>query len=211
MKNVDDILLLAEKYENGCLLTLSDNSSDDKHRIDFSKKANDKIIDLSKADDFSFSAIMRKLREQASEEQVREFLKLFKSCFDKAVQRNLENPEKVALQNSIIAFSKNYKIKLSKDLVKNATVSELGEASRVGKYLADIIRFTLTRISPDRRLKAINSLKHKIYGLNENDIANKNLPASSAMGQSITFVKHVLFNHNPIYIRDVLNNIVRYL
>jgi hypothetical protein len=100
---------------------------------------------------------------------------------------------------------------MNMDIVKNAAVTELGDPRLVGKYLADIIRFTLTRITPEKRPNALNSLKRKIYSFNEIEISNKNLPPSSAIGQSLTFVKHVLFNHNARYIREVLNNIVRNL
>lgn len=171
----------------------------------------DSVIDLTDIDDFSYSALMRKLRQKASKEQVKFFLKLYKLQFDKAVKNKLQKPEKVALQNALIKFNKSHKIKLKKKLIKSAAVSELGDAVLVGKYLADIIRFTLTRISPEKRANAIQSLKHKLYNLNESEMSNKNMPASSAMGQSITFVKHVLFNHDPIYIREVLNNLVRSL
>jgi hypothetical protein len=181
-----------------------------KHR-DQNSTEDSKEIDLRDADDFSYSAIMRKMREKASKEQVLEFLKLFKIQFDKAVKNKLQKPEKVALQNSLIKFNKSHSVKLKKKLVKNATVSELGDPALVGKYLADIVRFTLNRMAPDKRTKAIESLRRKFYAFNVNEIANKNLPPSSAIGQSITFVKHVLFNHDPQYVRDVLNNLVRNL
>lgn len=168
-------------------------------------------IDLRDADDFSYSAIMRKMREKASKEQVREFLKLFKVQFDKAVKNKLQKPEKVALQNALIKFNKIHPVKVNKKLVKNASVSELGDPVLVGKYLADIVRFTLNKMTPDTRSKAIENLRRKFYSFNVNEIANKNLPPSSAIGQSITFVKHVLFNHDAQYVRDVLNNLVRNL
>lgn len=168
-------------------------------------------IDLRDADDFSYSAIMRQMREKASKEQVREFLKLFKTQFDKAVKDKLQKPEKVALQNALIKFNKIHPIKVNKKLVKNAAVSELGDPVLVGKYLADIVRFTLNKMSPEARVKAIENLRRKFYSFNVNEIANKNLPSSSAIGQSITFVKHVLFNHDAQYVRDVLNNLVRNL
>jgi hypothetical protein len=181
-----------------------------KHR-DQNSAEDSKEIDLRDADDFSYSAIMRKMREKASKEQVLEFLKLFKIQFDKAVKNKLQKPEKVALQNALIKFNKIHSVKLEKKLVKNAAVSELGDPTLVGKYLADIVRFTLNRMAPDKRIKAIESLRRKFYAFNVNEIANKNLPPSSAIGQSITFVKHVLFNHDPQYVRDVLNNLVRNL
>lgn len=174
------------------------------------KKASDSL-DLTNIDDFSFSAIMRNLRKNATPEQVRQFLSLYKKEFDRAVKEGLQKSESVALQNAVVSFSKQHDIKLNKEVVKNAAVSELGDPRLVGKYLADIMRFTLNRIAPERRPNAINSLREKIYQLNERELAIKNLPPSSAIGQSITFVKHVLFNHDPIYIREVLNNITRNL
>lgn len=171
----------------------------------------DDYIDLRDADDFSYSAITRKLRAKAPKEQVKVFLKLFKTQFDKAVKKKLQKPEKVALQNALISFNKVHPIKVKKKLVKNAAVSELGVPALVGKYLADIVRFTLNRLPPDKREKAFFNLKQKFHAFDINEIANKNLPPTSSIGQSITFVKHVLFNHDPQYIREVLNNLIRNL
>lgn len=171
----------------------------------------DTSIDLTEIDDFSFSATLRKMRMQCSDKQVKEFLGIYKKEFDKALQKELQKPEVVALQNALVIFSKVYDVKLSKSIFKGAMVSELGDPVLVGKYLSDIIKFTLTRISPERRRGAIESVRQKIYDMNENEISAKDLPPSSSMGQSLTFVKHVLFNHDARYIREVLNNIVRNL
>lgn len=171
----------------------------------------DEVIDLTGVDDFSYSAIMRLLRKQTGKEQVKKFLAMFKNEFDKAVKKKLQKPEKVALQNSLIKFNKVHKIKVKKKLVKSAAVSELGDATLVGKYLADIVKFTLMRLPPDKRAKAMDSLRNKFYAFNATEIAQKNLPPTSAIGQSITFVKHVLFNHDEHYVREVLNNLARNL
>src|SRR5208282_5672113 len=109
------------------------------------------VIDLTDADEFSYSAIMRKLRQKGSPEQVKQFLQIFKLQFDKAVKGKLQKPEKVALQNTMLRFNKLHKIKINKDMVKNAAITELSNAALVGKYLSDIVRFTLNRISPDKR------------------------------------------------------------
>ena len=69
----------------------------------------------------------------------------------------------------------------------------------------------LQRISPAKRQGAINKLKKKFYYLNEGELAMKKMPASSAMGQSITFIKTVLFNHDPKYIREIINNLIKFL
>lgn len=169
------------------------------------------IIDLTDADEFAYSAIMRKLREKAPKEAVMYFLKIYKNQFDLAVKQKIQKPEKVALQNSLIKFNKTYKIKLDKKLTKNASISELGNAEQVGKYLSDIVKFTIAKMQQEKRLEALQKLKQKFYSMNENEIASKNLPQSAAIGQSITFVKHVLFDHDSKYIRDVLNALVRNL
>lgn len=181
-----------------------------KHKDD-NKSDDAPVIDLMDIDDFSYSAVLRKLRQKADKEQVKFFLKIYKLQFDKAIKNKLQKPDKVALQNALIKFNKSHKIKLNKKFIKNAAVSELGDPALVGKYLADIIRFTINRISEEKRPGSLERLKQKIYNLNENELSNKNMPASSSMGQSITFVKSILFNHNPTYIRQVLNNIVRNL
>jgi hypothetical protein len=165
------------------------------------------VIDLTDADDFSYSAIMRKIRQKASKEQVEDFLKIFKAYFDKAVKNKIQKPERVALQNALIKFNKIHKIKVNKKLVKSAAVSELGNPIEVGRYLANICRFILNRLEPDKRAKAMENLRNKFYYTNSDELAQKTSPPSAAVGQSITFVKHVLFNQNPQYIREVLNQL----
>jgi len=167
----------------------------------------EKFIDLTDADDFSYSAIMRKMRQKASKEQVKDFLKIFKVYFDKAIKNKIQKPEKVALQNALIKFNKLHKIKVNKKLVKSAAVTELGNPSEVGRYLANICRFILNRLEPDKRAKAMESLRNKFYFTNSDELAQKTSPPTAAVGQSITFVKHVLFNQNPQYIREVLNQL----
>lgn len=170
--------------------------------------ASEKVIDLTGAVDFSYSAIMREMRQEADKDQVKLFLTLFKKEFDKAVKAKLQKPERVALQNSLVKFNKKHKVKCKKKLVKNAAVSELGDAAMVGKYLADIVKFTINKIPLEHRANAIQKLREKFYSFNADEIAQKKLPPTSGIGQSITFVKHVLFNHEASYVREVLNNIV---
>jgi hypothetical protein len=176
--------------------------------FDHSSADDKEVIDLTDIDEFSFSAIMRKLRKKASKERVMLFLAFFKSFFDKAVKNKLHNPEKIALQNAVVKFNKVHKIRLDKKMIKNATIAEMGNAKQVGKYLSDIVRFIINRLPPEKQVHAIESLKQKFSVLSEAEIASKQLPQSSALGQSITFVKHVLFNHDARYIREVLNAIV---
>jgi hypothetical protein len=175
------------------------------------KIADKNIIDLTKIDDFSFSATMRKLRPALSQEELFQFLKLYRQYFDNAVKENLQKVETVALTKALIDFNKVKKLKIDRKMIKEAAISELGDAGQVGQYLANIIRFIMQRVSLEKRPSATHKLKQKLYILNESEIASKNMPASSAMGQAITLVKHILFNHDSRYVREVINNIVRYL
>jgi hypothetical protein len=172
---------------------------------------NTHIIDLTDADEFAYSAIMRKLRQKAKPEQVRKFLMIFKRQFDKAVKGKMHKPEKIALQNTMIKFNKLFKVKLDPKMVKCAAVAELGNAEQVGKYLSDIVKFTLQHLPQDKHFDALDRLKKKFSMMNADEISSKQLPESSAMGQSITFIKHVLFNHDTKYVREVLNSLVRSL
>ena len=204
MYDIQELLKLANDYYYCCTILT---------KLAFIKKmpddnaAEEQIIDLTDADDFSYSALMRKMRQKASKEQVKDFLKIFKAYFDKAVKNKIQKPEKVALQNALIKFNKVHKIKVNKKLVKSAAVTELGNAAEVGRYLANICRFILNRIDPGMRAKAMESLRNKFYHTNSDELAQKTSPPSAAVGQSITFVKHVLFNQNPQYIREVLNQL----
>jgi hypothetical protein len=45
--------------------------------------------------------------------------------------------------------------------------------------------------------------------MNESEISSKQLPESSALGQAITFVKHILFNHDSRYVKEVLLSLSR--
>lgn len=179
--------------------------------FDHSNADDKSIIDLTDIDEFAYSAIMRKLRQKGTSEQVRQFLQLYKQQFDKAVKGKLHKPERIALQNTMVKFNKLHKVKLDKKMIKTAATTELGNAEQVGKYLSDIVQFTLQRIPPDKRQDAINRLKQKFAEMNEAEISSKQLPESSALGQAITFVKHILFNHDSRYVKEVLLSLSRSL
>lgn len=168
-------------------------------------------IDLTDIDDFSYSAIMRKLRERADPAQVQQFLKLFKMQFDRAVKGKLNKPERVALQNTVLKFHKLHPVKVDKKMIKCAAVAELGNADQVGQYLASIVHFILAKLPPEKRPHASDVLKQKFAVMSENAIAGKKMPNAAVYGQAITFVKHVLFNQDATYIRDVLNSLSRNL
>lgn len=160
----------------------------------------------SSGDDVSYSAIMRELNNKYPPEILTKFRQIYKSNFDEALINGEKNPEEKAL-NSALQFINE----LDVDISKVAAAIEMGDATYAGKYIAEIIKFLMRRISVDRRSKSINGLKKKIYMLNEYDISNKKMPASASLGQAISLTKNILMMHSPQYVRAVLNSIVRNL
>lgn len=167
-------------------------------------------LDLTKLVEFALSSVLRELNKQKNNKPFKLFLKTYKLNFDKGIKEKVKNADKVALQMALLQLQKFYDVKLNDKIVKTATTN-LGDPVVVGRYLSDIVRFILNRISPAKRQSVINKLKNKFYYLHENELASKKMPASSAIGHAITFIKTVLFRHNPKYIREILNNLVRFL
>lgn len=166
------------------------------------------VIDLTDAEELSYSAVMRKLRKAASESQVLTFIKIFKKECDLAFKNKLNKPEKVALQNTIVKFNKIHKIKFKEEILKNASIAELGSPEQIGKYLSNIVRFTISKMPSEKRDSAISKLKQKFNSMDVSDISSKNMPSSAAIGSAITFVKHVLFNHDSEFIKKVLSSLI---
>lgn len=164
----------------------------------------------SKQEDKSYSSIMRDLVKDKDQEKIDLFQKTFKKEFDQAYIDGDEEPENIALKTAIKvinASDNNY----NDLLFKAASTVDLGDPTSAGRYLADVIKFVMRRISEDKRQKSINGLKKKIYYLNEYDMAAKKTPPGAAIGTCITLLKHLLLKQPPSYIRAILNSIVRSL
>jgi hypothetical protein len=155
-----------------------------------------------KAEEVSYSSVMRKLNKDSEPTVMEKFQKEFKKSFDEGILAGEEEPENAALDHALEAI---------KNIEKSASAIDLGNAEAAGAYLANLVKFLLRRISQERRAHAIDSMKKKIYYINEYNIAAKKTPPSSSMGQAITLIKTILLEHHPEYIRNVLNSIVRNL
>lgn len=92
-----------------------------------------------------------------------------------------------------------------------ASTIEMGSPETAGKGIADIVKFLLQRISPEKRPNAYKNMRDKIRRLNPTEISSKKTPASSSMGQSLTFIKTILIGHDINYISSVINNIIKNL
>jgi len=151
----------------------------------------------------TYSSLIRQLNDNFPPEILKEFKQIYKQKFDEALITKQSNPEELALQEAI-----KFVDSLKDNIAKVASAIEMGDPTYAGKYIAEIIQFLMRKISPPRRPKSINSLKRKIYMLNENELSGKKMPASSALGQAISLTKNILMMHSPSYIRTVLNSIV---
>lgn len=117
----------------------------------FLTASEDKSINLSKVDGFYYSAIMRELNKQCSIEQIKYFMKQYYDFFHKCI--NKKNCNNIALQNALIEFSKKYKIKISKNLLKQATiVDNQRDLSYDTGYLDEANRKSFFPSSPTTRI-----------------------------------------------------------
>ena len=174
-------------------------------------KTSKHVVDLTNVDNFSYSAIMREITKCSDDEQIKHFLILYKEYFDLAEENKIDKPEFFALQNAIIEYSKKYKIIIPDNFIKKANISHLGSAEDIGHYISNVIKFLMSKISDENKARSMSRLKGKLINLNSNELANKDMPASASIGQSITFVKNVLFNHDPSFIKEVLRHTVNKL
>lgn len=158
--------------------------------------------------DQSYSSIMRDLRKSHDEETVNKFQREFKKRFDDAILGGIEDPEQEVLEEAMECITSEDD---KRALIKAASAIELGDPEFAGKYLSDVLKFVMRRISPEKRTKSLENLRKKIYYLNEYQMASKRVPPSSAVGQSITLLKHILLEHDPKYIRAVLNSVVKHI
>ena len=168
------------------------------------KTASDKKEKLTTNEILSYSFLVREFNKTDKKIAIN-FQKIFKKYFDIALIKKIDEPQNFALFHAIKSLAPNPK------LSKEASGIEMGDPIHAGQYLANIIKFLLQRINPEKRNKSIENLKGKIYYINEFDIAKKKVPSSSSLGQSISLLKTVLLDHDPKYIRQVLNNVVKFL
>ena len=113
--------------------------------------------------DISYSSVMRKLRKSYDQDTVNKFQKEFKKLFDQEILSGKEPADSI-LEEAIKCISFEDDTRCFK---KMASAIDLGDPDSSGKYLADLIKFLLRRISAERRPRAIENLRKKIYYLNE--------------------------------------------
>jgi len=168
----------------------------------FVKQANkEKDIDLSEAENFTFSGVMRQLNKQCNPKEITAFLKLYYNYFNELADTDPE-PEKKSLIKSLKDFSATVGI------TKQAAIEP---PDVIANNLINIIHLLVNKIKSENQTKALTSIKQKLNTISINDLATKNMPASSAIGQSISFVKQVLFDKDPAYIKTILTKVIQKL
>ena len=84
----------------------------DKKRKKRAQQGLSEVIDLTDIEDLSFSAIMRQLRKQCENSIVREFLELYKKCFDRLTLDEEENAAEKSLAATLLLFCKQHNVVL---------------------------------------------------------------------------------------------------
>ena len=104
--------VLSEKGRNLGTYTSKTKAKNRLKEIEMFKHMNkdsNSVIDLTEIDEFTYSAIVRYLRKNTKDIQTKFFLKLFKKEFDRAINKKLQEPDKVALQNTLVKYNKVFK------------------------------------------------------------------------------------------------------
>lgn len=98
--------------------------------------------------------------------------------------------------------------KIQERMFKMAALTlDMGSPRTAGHGIAQIIKFLMRRVPQNRHQELTKKLRAKIWQLNDYSISSKKIVPTTALGQSITFIKNVLMGHNPAYIREVIKNI----
>jgi len=174
-----------------------------------------KESDNKKNTRLTYSELMRRLNKNAPD-KVKDFMSEFKSAFDDAVHEDIDYPEEAALLQTIQSVDYDFSDKeasiVNARIVKMAqSVIEMGDPMMAGKSIASVVKFIMKRMTDAGKTDSITNLRGKILAINEHEVASKQTPISAAMGQSIAFIKNILSGQNPEFIRQVLNNVGRFL
>jgi len=153
---------------------------------------------VKSSSNITYTSVIRSLKND--KDLVKKFKEKYKEAFDHLFINGESDIDEKSLEEAL-------KVIEDKSILKNANAIPMGDPIIAGKSIADLIKFLMQKISEENRPKSLNNLKRKIQNLNEIEISSKQMPASSAIGQSILLIKHMLFSHSPQYVRAVLNSI----
>lgn len=115
------------------------------------------------------------------------------------------NPDPEGREDEALMECHLKEAKRQERFIKLAAVGiEMGSPETAGKGLAEIAKFVMKRIPEHKRSSAINKLRAKINRMDPQEIAAKSTPEFAAMGQALTFIKHILIGKSADYIAQTL-------
>jgi hypothetical protein len=82
---------------------------------------------------------------------------------------------------------------------------------RTAESLFKIIQFLFYRVPEENKKRFLSKLRGKVIRLNPTEMSGKKLSPGATIGQSISLAKNILFGLNPIFIKQVLVELVRIL
>jgi len=156
----------------------------------------------------SYSFIMRDLNKNYPE-KVDAFMETYKRAFEEALLNKENDPELHALLQAVLAVG--YLKKAAKIDKIAQTAVEMGNPQLAGRVVANVINFLMQKVPKNQRFQSLNTLRNTLLNLSVGEISSKKSPPSSALGQSVALVKNMLGGHNPDYVRQVIQEAIRYL
>jgi len=84
-------------------------------------------------------------------------------------------------------------------------------AGRTAQSLFKIIQFLFYRVPHKDRKRFISRVRGKITRISPAEIGMKKLPPTASIGQAISLSKNLLSGLNPIFINEVLKELVKLL
>ena len=163
-----------------------------------------KEVDLSGADEMTYSAIMREAKKKQYFGFLSDFADAYKAILDKLYVKD-GNPDD-AISHTMNILKKKYKIiTVKKEATVEVSYQELGRA------IANVILFLASRIKPENRTGIVAKMVRRIYYINDAELASKHTPPGAVFGQAITLIKTVLRDRDPGFIRLVINEVIKYL
>jgi len=155
----------------------------------------------------TYSSVLRELNKEDDTEKRKRFMKKFKDAFDKAIDKDPDNHQEIALVSAkkSIAHSSERFVKLAQ-----VAVGISNNPNEVGKTVADIVKVILARV-PHDRIATYNTMRNKIMNINVAEISGTQLPDTATYGQAITLIKTLLSGYNPEFVKQVLTSAANYL
>ena len=90
-------------------------------------------------------------------------------------------------------------------------IIELNDPAIAGYAIAQTIKFLFRNIPFSNRHFSIAKIKQKILKLNEKELAEKEIPTTAILGQSIAMIKNLLNGNDSKLIRNILINVYKNL